>query len=496
MNNLLVDLPIQQPLSGMAMHAFMALASETRPEKIPTAIARCACHAILGDICYLLSTPENGKITCFEGFNRVKEEITPGTLIPIDFFVEVDKCYQDGKPHFENDPATLNPTSRKTLAALGLVQAAPYCLVPLSTPDRQMLGALLLISPYSGRIWTQNDIVQLQAFADGSARILKKVLDEVELEDRMKLLEEQAKPEQQGSGKWIVEATGETAQGIEKPDLEGTATRSGIFTQSTLDLTEMYRAENDLLLYEIDNLKTQIQQLATSTSISAATEKDKQAQMVLEQIRTDLHDMLSPLSAITGYHDLLASESIGSLTTMQQKFLERIRSSAERLHTTIDQLDQLAKTGKSKSALPSQPQTTSLQKVIEESFSNHRQLIHDRNLEVKMLTPDDIPLIQGNYHEIQPVVNNILKSLLSITPNKSNIQSRLSLQVELDGKRNVLWKAATHAETDVIPGKELDEFAEYLQENVFNLAERLNCQLWMDAAIHTERQVNLLFAAV
>ncbi len=181
---------------------------------------------------------------------------------------------------------------------------------------------------------------------------------------------------------------------------------------------------------------------------------------------------------------------------MQQRFLERIHTAAEKIHQSIDQIDQKVKAGVHQPEEMVSNPTVSLQKVIEDSFQDYQQLIHDRHLEVRMLNPENLPPIQGSYHEIQPVVNKILNSLLSITPNQSSIQSKLALQIELDGKKSVLWKATTRAETEVLPGKELDEFSEYLQENVFSLAERLNCQLWMDSAIHTERQVNLLFAAV
>lgn len=77
MTNSMFDLPIDQPLSGIAMHAFLALAAKSRPEKIPLAVARAVSHAVLADLCYLVSSPENGNLTCYEGFNRVKEEIVP-----------------------------------------------------------------------------------------------------------------------------------------------------------------------------------------------------------------------------------------------------------------------------------------------------------------------------------------------------------------------------------------------------------------------------------
>lgn len=497
MSNRQGNTSVLEPLSGIAMHAFLALASESRPEKIPLAIVRATSHALLSDMCYLVSTPENGKITCFDGFDRTREEILPGLIIPSDHFVEIVESFNTGKPRLENDPAPLTESTQKVLQLLGQVQPAPFCFVPIISPAREVLGGLLLLSPYTGRKWNKDDVVHLLAISDSAARILERVLRSAELEDRIKRLEEQPKPVVESTGDWIVEATGETVPSIEPqpvPEKESVVKMASFIHQPS-NIPEIYRAENDLLLFEISNLRQQLEQLAASTSLTAAAQTDKGTRLALEQIRSDLHAMLSPLSAITGYHDLLISESVGTLTTMQQKFLERIRSAADKLHHTIDHMDQMVTGGASGQISIPEKRIVSLQKVIEDTFKDYQQIIQDRALEVRMVTPDELPPISGTYDEIQPVVNKIVNSLLSITPSKANIQSRLALQVEMDGKKNVLWKATTHAETEVLPGKELDEFSEYLQENIFALAERLNCQLWMDAAVHTERQVNLLFAA-
>jgi signal transduction histidine kinase len=497
MDSQTIDLPIHQPLSGVAMHAFLALAAESRPDRIPLAIARATCHAVLADLCYLISTPEDGKITCFDGFNRIKEEVLSGVILPVDHFKEVDESFSTGKPILFNDLTGLSENTRNTLSILGQIRVAPFCLVPITTTSRDVLGGILLLSPFSGREWNQEDINQVISINDSLARILEKVLESTERDERLKALEEQPKTNVESSGAWFVEATGETVPAVEQqseaePPI---TTRTGIYLKQPPSLCEIYRVENDLLLYEITNLRQSIEQLAASTALAASAQTNESTRTALEEIRTDLRDMLSPLSAITGYHDLLLSESVGTLTTMQQRFLDRIRNAADKLHLTIDHIDQVAMSGVPNTGKAEIQPTVSLQKIIDESFRNFQQLIHERNLEVRMLIPDGLPQVKGTQNEIQPVVNKILNSLLSITPNKSHIQSRLALQVELDGKKNVLWKATTHAETEILPGKELDEFSEYLQENVFSLAERLHCQLWMDAAVHTERQVNLLFSA-
>ncbi len=492
-----VDLPINQPLSGVAMHAFLALSAENRPEKIPLAIARATAHALLADLCYLISAPEDGKLTCFDGFNRVKEEILPGFVLPCDQFPELNSAFEQKKPQIYNQPDELSEASQKSLHILGQVKAAPFCFAPIISHTQETLGGLLILSPYSGRTWTTEDTIGLEALCDSAGKILQRVLDMVDLQDQLQHYDALPRPKVEEPTNWVIEATGELVPHSEQAPAAGEKlpeTRLSIFTRPTTNLSQIYQAENGLLLEEIAHLRDQLEDLAATANRAAAAQSDDGARAALERIREELHHLVSPLSAITGYHDLLISESVGNLTEMQQRFLDRIQNAAERLHQTIDEIEQVAQNG-----IPEiETQTADLlplQDVVEESFKSFHQLIHDRKLEIKMLSPNDIPKVKGKYQEIQPIVHRILNSLLAITPIGSSIQSKMALQVEMDGKRNVLWKATSNAQLVDQPSRELDEFSEYLQENVFSLTERLDCQLWMDTAVHTERQINLLFAA-
>jgi len=493
-----VDMPINQPLSGIAMHAFLALSAENRPEKIPLAIARATAHALLTDLCYLISAPEDGKVTCFDGFNRVKEEILPGIVISVDQFPELTDCFTQRTAKYYNNPDDLTELTQKSIRILGQVKTAPFCITPIIAHNQTLLGALLVLSPYSGRTWTDNDVTLLNSFGDAISRILQRVLDTADLKEQVRQYELHPQPPIDTSTAWVVEATGEPVPPVEPVTIEEydlPNSRLAIFTRPPLNLAQIYHAENELLLEEITHLRDQLHELAAATNRAAEAQTDTGARAALERIREELHHLVSPLSAITGYHDLLISESVGNLTEMQQKFLDRIRSAAEKLHHTIDEIEQVAQTGIPEDVDGRSVSVIPLQNIVEESLNSFQQLIHDRKLEIKLLSPADIPRIRGNYQEIQPIVHRILNSLLSITPTGSSIQSKLALQVAMDGKRNVLWKATSNAQITDVPSRELDEFSEYLQENVFSLAERLDCQLWMDTAVHTERQVNLLFAA-
>ncbi len=486
------------------MHAFLALAAENRPDKIPQAIARAVAHAMLADTCYLISAPENGEVTCFDGFNRVKEENLSGFIFPADQFPEIAASLTTLNPIIINDPSQTEITSQHILSILGQVRAAPSCLMPVISPDGTPLGGLLLISPFSGRQWLESDLTQLTAMSDSIAKILQRVLYLADLEEQLLQQPEPISTVTETPGPWVVEDTGETAAveatGVTTVrDMEETSvihTRISKYIHQPHDELTIYKAENDLMLYEIYSLMSNLEHL-DQTAIAAGEEPTHDgAREALSRIRDEVRNMLSPLSAITGYHDLLISESVGNLTPMQQRFLDRIRNAADKLHHSIENVSVVAETSQPFALEEPLISTIALQPVIEKSFNFYQQIIHDRGLEIHLQSAADIPEITGKEEEISQVVNKILNSLLAVTPNHSAVHSQLSMQMELDGRKNVLWKASALAQSDLAPGKELDEFSEYLQENVFNLAERLNCQLWMDAAVHTERQVNLLFAAV
>jgi len=493
-----MDLPYSQPLSGIAMHAFLALAAESRPEKIPLALARAACHAFLADVCYLISPPEDNQMTCFDGFNRVKEDVLPGMTLAVDSFREISESIDSERPIIRNQVDELSDTTIKTVSILGEVRPAPFIFSPIYTHKNQLLGGLLLLSPYSGKEWTESDQTQIMAFCDSAAQILQRALEIIDLQDQLKGYETKPEPTPEVSQAWIVEETGETVATNETPTITGEEeprTRMSPYIRPVSALETIYLSENTLLLDYIAHLGIQLQELADSTHAAMENQQDDDARKALLKIKEDLHVLLSPLSSITGYHDLLISESVGNLTEMQQRFLDRIRTAAEKLHQTIDEIEQVAEKGLPAPLAANPPAFLKLQDLVDESFKSFQQLIQDRKLEVRIQVPKDLPRIVGRQDDIRPIVQKILNSLLSISSDGSNIQSRLSMQVELNGKRNVLWKTTSQAQANNLPAKELDEFSEYLQENVFSLAERLDCQLWMDASVHTERQVNLLFPA-
>lgn len=488
--NLELELPLQQPLTALAMHAFLALASESRPEKIPPAIARCTCHAVLADVCYLLSAPVQGTITCFDGFNRVKEQFTAGRTFPAEQFPEISACLVKDQPLIANQPRSLSINSQKLIAELGETGPSPCCVIPITNTESKIPGALLLLSPYSQREWSKTDTIQIRSLTTAIARILERARRNMETEARLHEYQEEPHPVFKNQGEWIEESSNQNNR-VDSSE-KVSHSRIDTFTRAE-DSTASLQAENEMLLNEITDLHAQLTQIRTRAASSLLNDSEANARESMEQIREELQEMLTSLSAITGYHDLLLSESVGSLTLMQQRFLERIRSAADKLHESIDEIDQITQEGSVE--IKEKPvKHVDLAHVIDGAFGQLQNMIHDRELEIRLLSPQNVPEIIGNPQEIQPVVEKILHSLLSISPERSQIHSRISLQVEPNGDQNVLWVVSSRAESEIAPGKELDEFSEYLQENVFSLADRLKCQLWMDSLVKTERQVSLLFA--
>ena len=79
---------------------------------------------------------------------------------------------------------------------------------------------------------------------------------------------------------------------------------------------------------------------SASEPSSAGTSSSPAAHERLNVLTSIAQDLRQPMSSIVGYTDLLLGESIGILGAMQRKFLERIKSSIERMNGLVDDIRQ------------------------------------------------------------------------------------------------------------------------------------------------------------
>src|SRR5829696_7433766 len=138
-------------------HALLGLAGESSTDKLSQAITRAIAQTMLADLCFLIYlTDNNNQMQIASGYDLIREENLEGgslnkTVIPM-----LTNALQRGRPL--RLPSSSTSADIKGLSdLLGLTSPGHLMSVPIITPDKDPIGGVLLLSPYSNRLWSAED---------------------------------------------------------------------------------------------------------------------------------------------------------------------------------------------------------------------------------------------------------------------------------------------------------------------------------------------------
>ncbi len=134
----------------------MTLAAETEPGKIGQAMARGIAQAMLADLCFLITLGEDKGLAISCGYDLIREENLGGTTIDREAIPLLANAIQRGRPL--RLPASSTSSDLKGLGQiLSLSNPGNLLSVPVTSPERGPLGSILILSPYSNRLWSAED---------------------------------------------------------------------------------------------------------------------------------------------------------------------------------------------------------------------------------------------------------------------------------------------------------------------------------------------------
>ena len=157
-------------------HALLALADETDSTKVNQAITRGIGQTMLADLCFLIYlSDDNNQMIFASGYDLIREETLEGLSVNKDVIPMLAKAIQRGQPL--RLPASSTSTDIKGIAEiLGLSNPGHMMTVPLITPEKESLGGILVLSPYSDRAWRAED----QAFLTNISPALLPIINRSE----------------------------------------------------------------------------------------------------------------------------------------------------------------------------------------------------------------------------------------------------------------------------------------------------------------------------
>lgn len=443
-------------------HALLALAAESSTDKLSQAITHAIAQTMLADLCFLIYlTDNNNQMQIASGYDLIREENLDGgslnkTMIPM-----LTNALQRGRAL--RLPSSSTSADIKGLSdLLGLNSPGHLMSVPIVTPEKDPLGGVLLLSPYSNRLWSVED----QAFLANIAMSLVPIIQRGQKMSSLEIKGEQTRQALEASQMRIDDLERRNSDLLKQMDAVRADSQEGLAqAENLVALTKMQeeaqkaierlKKENEELrlakpavlasaaaplaskqvedalhqtLEENARLQNQLAEanmrVIEAEKGSAATHSTEQAEVVASISQ----ELRQPMSSIVGYTDLLLGESVGILGALQRKFVERIKASTERIGTLIDDLIQVTTLETGLNEL--KPESVDLNVIIDNAMSYTSSQVREKNISIHLDLPKNMALIQADREALQQIVIHLLQNAGSASPVEGSVDLRVQKQAE------------------------------------------------------------------
>lgn len=427
-------------------HAMLALAAESNPTKVSQAITRAIAQTMLSDLCFMIYlTDNNNQMVIAGGYDLIREDNLEGGSLNKSSIPMLANSLQRGRPL--RMPASSTSADIKGLGdILGLTNPGHLLSVPILTPEKESLGGLLLLSPYSDRTWTAEDQAFLSNIAASLVPIIKRTqkvnkleaqgdqarAQVTDLERRVQELNQQldaTRAENQKSGSVemasLIAAQDESQRIIEQLQLENGELRAGkSLSSSSIQIEQELKKS----LQEVARLQNQLgdanikaQEIEKGQVTTRSTEQAEVVASISQELR-------QPLSSIVGYTDLLLGESVGILGALQRKFVERIKSSTERIRSLTDDMIQITTLETELNDL--KPESVDLNSIIDNAMSYTSTQVREKNISMHLELPKKLAPIQADREALQQILIHLLQNAGAATPFEGTIKLKVQTRTE------------------------------------------------------------------
>jgi signal transduction histidine kinase len=455
-------------------HALLGLAGESATDKLSQSITRAIAQTMLADLCFLIYlTDNNNQMQIASGYDLIREEnLESGslnnTVIPM-----LANALQRGRPL--RLPSSSTSADIKGLSdLLGLTNPGHLMSVPIVTPDKEPLGGVLLLSPYSNRLWSAED----QAFLTNIAISLVPIIQRGQRMSSLEIKGEQAKQALDVAQARVTDLEQRNYELLKQMEAVRVEAQEGLsqaenlaalrnMQEETQKALEKLRRENEdlrlaastrdakktnifasspqienelrLTLEEVARLQNQLAEanmrIIEVEKGSSATHSTEQAEVVASISQ----ELRQPMSSIVGYTDLLLGESVGILGTLQRKFVERIKASTERIGSLIDDLIQVTTLETGLNEL--KPEAVDLDLIIDNAMSYTSSQIREKNISLHLELPKNVGPIYADREALQQILIHLLQNAGAASPLEGTVHLKVQTKTE-DGKEYVLIQVA------------------------------------------------------
>ena len=439
------------------LQTMLSLAAEVDMTKINQQISRSVAQAMLSDLCFVIYIGEDkNSLQIASGYDLIREESLDGGMMSKDAVPALANAVLRGRSL--RLPASTTSTDLKGLGdMLGLANPGNMLVVPINS-DKGSVGSLMLLSPYSNRLWNADDQTFVTNIATSFVPIIERGQRTSRLEQerdqaRLSVGEAQAQASRlQASNtdlnnqleqlkSYLEQLTAaksaqeEISEKLEKLEKENEKLRARAETAKSAPPTPAgAHLENELrqTLKEMAHLQNQlgdanIKILELEKQGAGGGLSNNQAEIVASISQ----ELRQPMSSIIGYADLLLGESVGILGALQRKFIERIRASTERIGSLIDDLIQLTTLEAGLNAL--KPETVDLNLIIDNAMAYTSSQLREKNITLRIDMPDSIQPIHSDREALQQILIHLLQNAGAASP----VEGAVTLRVRMKQENNI-----------------------------------------------------------
>ncbi|NDJ54936.1 MAG: GAF domain-containing protein [Chloroflexi bacterium] len=223
---------------------------------------------------------------------------------------------------------------------------------------------------------------------------------------------------------------------------------TGLYGDSVVTWTNMLEAGQDMLASENYNanqfLEAQIEigSRVVSVHVSPVVHSDEKLGLVSvfrditrevaadriksEFVATVSHELRTPMTSIKGYADLLLLGAAGGINDNQRRFLDVIKSNADRLSFLVNDLLDISRIEQDALDLDIRPVV--LQELIEDTLIEYEDRRSNDGREVQFLMDigENLPSVEADYDRVRQVIDNLVSNAYHYTPDGGTLTIKVS----------------------------------------------------------------------
>jgi signal transduction histidine kinase len=459
------------------LQAALSLGLETEPEKVHQAIVRAISQAFLADICLLLTPPgEHGRMSLLAGYDLIRAcPISPTNLVSSTIPVIASSLRRGRSVRLPFNSAS--PDLSGLAELLDIEQSGNVAAVPVFGAGKTLAAGIVLLAPYSGKTFHEEDLHRMEEAAGPVAQLLQHSSATANLQEELEQTRQQLDQQRLEAGRTrqelqalqallqemsgrpeaetvIANLQAEVEQlrsllsSGEQADAANNGSRDGQMAQGPAEVTASQRllrrgvhmnadpeGELRLALEEVAQLTLalqtadqRIQEMKAQTRGEPAGSRTQSPGLVSagsqrESVSTITQELRQPMSSIIGYTDFLLGETVGILGALQRRFLERIRHSVLRMARLVDELVVLASQVEQGQAA----NFANLEQLLDETLLSTSRRLREKDITLRVDLPEQLPALQADQAALQQMLERLLENASTVTPAQGQISLRVCL---------------------------------------------------------------------